>query len=492
MATEMKKRISIDPITRLEGHGKIEIFLDDKGNVENAYFQVPEFRGFEKFCEGRPVEELPRIVCSICGVCPHAHHLAAVKAIDAVFGVEPTPTAKMLRELFYCAHMVHSHIACFYALGGPDFVVGPEAAPAERNVLGVIHKVGVDIGKQVIKARSDAQRIQEIIGGRRTHSVFGLPGGVSKAISKEEKAEIEEKAKGLVEFSKFTMQILNDIVLKNQDYLNLILSPHYTLETNYMGQVDEKNKVNFYDGLLRVVDPEGKEILKFAPKDYREHIAEYVEKWTYLKMPYLKKIGWKGLKAGKDSGIYRVAPLARLNAADGMATPIAQAEYEKMYATLKKPAHNTLAMHWARIVELIYASERVLELIQHPDITSPNVRNLPTRVVGEGVGVVEAPRGTLLHHFTTDEKGMVKTANLIVATGNNYPAMCLSVTDAARGLIKNGEVREGLLNMVEMAFRAYDPCLGCATHNLPGEMPLEVNIRNSKGELQEVLTRNLD
>jgi len=491
MATEMKKRISIDPITRLEGHGKIEIFLDDKGNVENAYFQIPEFRGFEKFCENRPVEELPRIVCSICGVCPHAHHLAAVKAIDAIFGVEPTPTAKMLRELFYCAHMVHSHIAHFYALGGPDFVVGPEAPPAERNVLGVINKVGTDIGLQVIKARSDAQRIQEIIGGRRTHSVFGLPGGVSKAISKEEKAEIEEKAKGLVEFAKFTVKVLEDIVLKNQDYLNLILSPHYTMESYYMGLVDQNNKVNFYDGLLRVVDPEGKETLKFAAKDYKEHIAEYVEKWTYLKMPYLKKIGWKGLTAGKDSGVYRVAPLARLNAADGMATPLAQAEYEKMFATLKKPAHHTLAMHWARVIELVYAAERVLELIQHPDITSPKVRNLPEKVVGEGVGVVEAPRGTLFHHYTTDEKGMVKTTNMIVATGNNYPAMCISVTDAAKGLIKNGEVREGLLNMVEMAFRAYDPCLGCATHTLPGEMPLEVNIRNPKGEIQDVLKRNM-
>jgi len=478
------KRIVIDPFTRLEGHGRIDIFLDDAGEVANAYLRVPELRGFEKFCEGRPVEELPRITPRICGVCPSAHHMASTKAVDAVFHVDPPPVAKKVRELYYCAHMCHSHIAHFYALAAPDFVLGPTSDPAQRNILGLIAKVGVDIGLQVIKARSDAQYIQEVIGGKATHSVCGLPGGVSKAITEEERADFEDKAKSMVEFGKFSLKLFNDVVLSNKEYVDLILGDIYFMTSYYMGMVDANNKVNFYDGDIRVVDPEGKELVKFKVADYLDIIAEHTEPWTYLKFPFLKKIGWKGLVDGIDSGVYRVAPLARLNAADGMTTPLAQAEYEKMYSTLGgKPAHHTLANHWARLIELQYAAERLLELCQDKEITDPNVRTLPTATPTEGVGVVEAPRGTLFHHYQTDANGMVEKVNLIVATGNNNAAMCISIKKAAQGLIKAGKVvTEGTLNMIEMAYRAYDPCIACATHSLPGQMPLEVIIYDKEGK----------
>jgi len=487
------KKITIDPITRLEGHGRIEIFVDDEGNVANAYLQVPEFRGFEKFCEGRPVEEMPRITPRICGVCPSAHHMASTKATDAVYHVDPPPAAKKLRELYYSAHMCHSHIAHFYALAAPDFVLGPTADPAERNILGVVAKVGLEIGGEVIKHRAYAQDIQAVIGGKATHSVCGLPGGMSRAVTEEERADFVEKAKSMVEFAKFSLKLFEDVVLGNKEYVDIITGPVYTMQSYYMGLVDANNKVNFYDGDIRVVDPEGKEVAKFKPAEYLDYIGEHTEPWTCLKFPFLKKVGWKGLVEGKDSGVYRVAPLARLNAADGMATPLAQEAYDKMYSTLGgKPVHATLAFHWARLVELMYAAERLLELSQDKEVTDTNVRTIPTATPDEGVGVVEAPRGTLYHHYKTDENGMVEKVNLIVATGNNHAAMCMSIKKAAQGLITAGKAAsEGLLNMVEMAFRAYDPCMACATHTLPGQMPLEVIIRDSKGNILQRLSRNL-
>ncbi len=417
--------------------------------------------------------------------------MASCKATDAVYKVDPPPAAKKLRELFYCAHMVHSHIAHFYALAAPDFVLGPASDPAQRNILGVVAKVGIQIGSEVIKHRAYAQDIQAAIGGKATHPVCGLPGGMSKPITEEERKGFEEKAKSCVEFAKFTLKLFNDVVLANKQYLDLITGPIYTMKSYYMGLVDANNKVNFYDGDIRVVDPDGKEAARFKPASYLEYIAEHTEPWSYLKFPFLKKVGWKGFVEGKDSGVYRVAPLARLNVADGMATPEAQAEYERMFTTLGgKPAHATLAFHWARLVELLYAAERLLELTRDSEITSPNVRVIPTATPDEGVGVVEAPRGTLIHHYKTDENGIVTKANLIVATGHNYPAMNMSVKKAAQGLIKKGtEVSEGLLNMVEMAFRCYDPCFGCATHALPGQTPLEVIIYNSRGEVAQKLSR---
>jgi F420-non-reducing hydrogenase large subunit len=483
------QRLTIDPITRLEGHGKIEIFLDEQGEVANTYFQIPELRGFERFVVGRPIEEMAIITNRICGVCPEAHHMAAAKAADAVYKVDPPRTAKMLRELLYSAFYVTDHATHFYALGGPDFVMGPDAPVAERNILGVIHKVGLEIGGKVIQARKAGHTVVEMIGGRKVHPCTSIPGGLSKGITEAQRKEIEALGRWAVEFGQFSLKLFDDIVLKNKAYLDLVVGDIYTHHTHYIGTVDVQNKVNFYDGRVSVVDPEGKRLGTYAASEYMDWIAEHVEPWTYLKFPYLKKVGWKGFVDGKDSGVYCATPLSRLNAADGMATPLAQAEYERFYATLGgKPVHQRLATHWARLIELLYAAERWVELASDPEVASDNFRTVPTEKPTEGVGIVEAPRGTLTHHYWTDERGIVTKANLIVGTTNNYAPISMSVRKAAESFIHKGTVvSEGILNRVEMAFRAYDPCFGCATHSLPGKMPLQVTIRNHRGEEIEVL-----
>jgi len=486
------KRITVDPITRLEGHGRIEIFLDKAGDVANVYFQVPELRGFEKFCEGHPVEELPRITTRICGVCPEAHHMASAKACDAVYGVQIPSAGRKIRELMYSAFYVTDHATHFYILGGPDFVVGPEAGPAERNILGVIAKVGKEAGLRVINARHALHGVIKMLGGRTVHPVNALPGGVSKFINEEERQQIEAVAKEAVDFGQWSLKLFDDVVLANKQYVDLILSDAYAHQTYSIGTVDEDNHINFYDGQLRVVDQEGQEFAKFPAADYHKHLEEHVEPWTYLKFPYLKKVGWKGLVDGADSGVYKATPLSRLNAAEGMATPIAQEHYQRFYDTLGgKPVHATLATHWARLVELMYAAERMMELVQDPEITSQDVRTIPTETPKEGVGQVEAPRGTLIHHYITDENGIVEKVNLIVGTTNNNAAICMSLKKAAQGVIKKGrKVSQGLLNLVEMAFRAYDPCLACATHSLPGQMPLTVEIRDHQRRLLETISRS--
>jgi F420-non-reducing hydrogenase large subunit len=488
----MSKKISIDPITRLEGLGRIDLFLNGDGELENAYLVVPELRGFEKFCEGRPVEEMPRITQRICGVCPIAHHMAAAKAGDAVYHVEIPSAAKKLRELMYSAFFVADHATHFYALGAPDFVVGPDAPKAERNILGVVKKVGKEIGGRVMQLLKDNHEITAFIAGRYIHSASCLIGGISKRITEEERDEIIERATRSIETAKFSLKLFDDVVLDNEAYVDMILSDMFTHRTYYMGLVDENNKVNFYDGKVRVVGPEGKELVKYNPDEYLDVVAEHIEPWTYLKFPYLKAVGWKGFVDGPDSGVYRATPLSRLNAADGMATPLAQAEYERLYDTLGgKPVHQTLATHWARLIELLYAAERSLELAQDPEITSEDVHTVPTETPDEGVGIVEAPRGTLTHHYVTDEDGILTKVNLIVGTTNNYAAIDMSIKKAAEGLIQPGKpVNDGILNTIEMAFRAYDPCLGCATHTLSGQTPLLVRVYNHERELVQEIRRD--
>jgi F420-non-reducing hydrogenase large subunit len=487
------RKISIDPITRLEGHGKIEIFLDEAGEVANAYFQVPELRGFEVFCLGRPAEEMPRLTNRICGVCPEAHHMAASKALDDLFHVDPPSAGKKLRELLYSAFYVTDHATHFYALGGPDFVVGPDAPAGQRNILGVVGAAGTEAGLKVINARKQNHEVIKIIGGRVIHPVAGLPGGMSKAINEEERQFIEGVARYSVEFGEWSLELFNEIVLKNSDYVDLIVGGAYTQQTYYMGTVDENNHVNFYDGMIRVVDPTGKEFAKYHPRDYVQHLDEHVEPYSYLKYPYLKNVGWKGFVDGIDSGMYACTPLSRLNAADGMATPKAQAAYERFCETLGgKPVHHTLACHWARLVELLYAAERMLELATDPEITSPEVRTIPTETPTVGIGSVEAPRGTLTHHYETDENGVLTRVNLIVGTTNNNAPITLSIKKAASALIHDGEVNDGILNMVEMAFRSYDPCLSCATHSLPGQMPLEVVVRDVDGNVVDRRSQYID
>jgi F420-non-reducing hydrogenase large subunit len=471
------KTITIDPITRLEGHGKISIFLDDTGNVADAYLQVPELRGFEQFCVGRPVEEMPRITTRICGVCPEAHMMAGAKCTDAVYHIDLPRTARMLRELLYVIFYVTDHATHFYALGGPDFVMGPDAPKAQRNILGVIHKVGVEIGTKVVQTRGICHELIKKMGGKAVHPVGALPGGMSKGMSKEEQAESLAAGKAAVEFGKFTIQIFNDIVLANKEYVDLILSDGFTHHTYNMGLVDEKNRTNFYDGQVRVTGPDGKEQAKFEASEYLDHIVEHVEPWSYLKFPFLKKVGWKGLVDGPESGIYKATPLSRLNVSEGMATPLANEEHDRFYKTLGgKPVHQTLATHWARVIELLYAAERWVELVSDPEITGPEYRKVPDATPDEGMAVVEAPRGTLFHHYKTDKNGIVTEANLIVGTTNNNGAINLSVKKAAQTFIKDGVVNDGLLNVVEMAFRAYDPCFGCATHAVTGAPLVRVKV----------------
>jgi len=486
----MTKKISIDPITRLEGHGKIEIFLDDKGNVQDAYWQVVELRGFERFCIGRPVEEMPRIVPNICGVCPSAHHMAATKALDDLYSVEPTPAARLIRELEFNAFYIEDHYIHFFFLAAPDFIVGPDADPKERNILGVIGKVGKEIAHKVIEVRKRNRDIIRHIFSKAPHPEGGLPGGVPRGFTEEDRKWVKETANFSLEFAQFAIQLFKDAVLSNKAYVDLILNDAYSLKTYYMALVDDLNRTTFYDGTVRVVDQKGKEYTKFHPRDYDKFIGEWVEPWTYIRLNHLKPLGWHGLKDGEGTSLYRVAPLARLNVGDSMLTPLAHKEAEILFDTLGgKPAHQTLATHWARLICALQAAENNVEIANNPLLTSKDIRNMNLKLRNKGVGCVEAPRGTLFHHYETDDNGILTRANLIVATQNNAAPICLSVKKAAKAFVKGPDVKEGFLNMVEMAFRAYDPCLSCATHSMPGTLPMTVNIHDHEGALIRQIKR---
>jgi len=394
--------------------------------------------------------------------------------------------------MIYNSYMFYDHLLHFYYLAAPDFVVGPTADPAERNILGVVAKVGLEIGAKVIEMRAKSIDVMKYFGGKRTHPIIALPGGITRPLDAEARDEMRKHAEEAVEFSKFTFQLFEDVVLKNQAYVDLVLSDIYGgQETYYIGLVNDDNKVDFYDGMTRIVDPEGNEFAKYEGTDYLDYIEEHVEPWTYLKVTYLKGVGWKGWVTGKDSGIYRGGPLGRLNASEGMQTPVAQAEFEKMYATLGgKPVHASLAYHWARIIEGAQGAELWLDYMNDDDILDEHIRNIPTETPSRGVGTIEAARGHLIHDYDTDENGIVTAMNLIVATTHNYAGINLAVRNAARGVIKGGDVDEGKLNMVEMAFRAYDPCMACATHALPGKTPLEFDIYDADGNLRRTIKRN--
>jgi F420-non-reducing hydrogenase large subunit len=481
------KQIEINPMTRLEGHGKISVFLDEQGNVDNVFFQTVELRGYERFLTGMPIEEVPRTVSTICGVCRCAHFTAAVKAADAVYHVEPTATARKIRELLLNAHYVEDHTAILYALGFPDFVVGPAADAGARNLIGLIQAVGVDVGKLVLRKRHAAVKVIEMLGGKPIHPVAALPGGWSKRVTEQERKEILELAGEMVDLGELTLSVFADVVLKNKDYMEMLTGDVYKVVCNYMGTVDDNNRVQFYDGTQRIVDTEGNEIGRFKGKDYLKHIAERVLPWSYLKVPYLKNVGWKGIVDGEGTSLYSVGPLARLNAADGMDTPLAQEAYDKMYATFGvKPVHNILAYHWARAIELLNADEKVYRLAADESITSPDIRT-ELWAPDEGVGVIEAARGVLIHHYKTGNRGIVREANLIVATTHNNGPINVAVKRAAVHFIRNGKVDEGILNMVEMAYRPYDLCLACATHTLPGRLPLQLDVYDCRGELYRTL-----
>jgi F420-non-reducing hydrogenase large subunit len=332
--------------------------------------------------------------------------------------------------------------------------------------------------------------VNALLSGSPLYPVCGLPGGVSKGVTAEEQAKIHEAAQDAVEFAKFTLQFFHDEVMGHEACAALLRSDSFSHDTYYMGLVDEQNRADFYDGQIRVVDPDGQEFVRFEAREYLEHLEERVEPWSYMKILFLKNVGWKGFAPGKESGVYRVGPLARLNACDGLATPTAQAEYERMFDVLGgKPVHNTLAYHWARLVEVLYAAEKMERLAADEGLTDANVRSLPSQIPEKGFGVCEAPRGTLFHHYETNENGIVGRLNLVVATQNNAAALCMSVEKAAQAFIKGGHVTEGALNTVETAFRAYDPCLACATHCLGGDPPWTIKLYDRQRNLLQTIQR---
>jgi len=475
------KQITIQPVTRIEGHAKISIQLDDQGNVADTRVNVVELRGFERFAIGRPVEELPRIVPRICGVCPWAHHLASSKACDAVFGVEIPSVARKLRELAYMGHFIHSHVLHFFILSGPDFVMGPDADYSTRNVFGIIQKVP-DIAKQVVKARYMGQMMTQILGGKAIHPDVSVPGGWSKPLTKEEVETLKGMAEECLDFVTFAIDFAKKEIFPK--YLDVVKSLA-NIETSFLGTV-RNGELNLYDGDLRMMTPDGT-WEEFSAADYLDHIGEHVEPWSYMKFPYYKKLGPFSMDLDNPSGIYRANALARINVCDRIPTPQAQKELEEFRSSFGRPAQLTLLYHWARLIEMVYAAERAIELLSDPEITNPDTRKTVTPRAARGVGCVEAPRGTLIQDYTTDEKGLVTNCNIIVGTTHNNAPINMSVKRSALDLIKNGVYDQGILNQVEMSIRAYDPCLSCATHELDGRIPVKIDILNAAGETIDTL-----
>ncbi len=477
----MGKRIVIQPVTRIEGHAKITIQLDDTGNVVDTKVNVVELRGFEKFCVGRPVEELPRIVTSICGVCPWHHHLASAKANDAIFGVEPPPAGKKLRDLCQSIANCSDKILHFFFLAGPDFIMGPDADYSVRNVIGIVQS-NPEIGKKVVRSRHLGTQMLEIVSGKSIHPVTAVPGGFSKPLTEAERDKVLPMAEEVLEFAKFSIAFAKENIFPK--YLDMVKSLG-VINTGFLGTVTDDGALNLYDGKLRLMKPDGS-YEDFAYEQYTDFISERVEEWTYLKFPYAKSWGdGFSMDINDPKGIYRTNALARINVADKISTPLAQKEFEEFRASFGRPAQLTLLYHWARLIELVYSAEHALDLLNDPDITSRETRVPVTPRAAKGVGCVEAPRGTLIHDYETDEKGLVTNVNLIVGTTHNNAPINMSVNQAATSLIKNGNYDQGILNRVEMAIRAYDPCLSCATHNLDGTIPVRVDIVDAGGNLKD-------
>ena len=478
----MSKTLVIQPVTRIEGHAKVTIQLDDLGNVSDARVNVVELRGFEKFCIGRPVEELPRIVTSICGVCPWSHHLASAKACDAVFGVEPPPGGRRLRELANSIAYTEEHILHFYFLAGADFIMGPSADHSIRNVIGIASAVP-DIAKRVVRSRHLGARMLEILSGKSIHPVAAVPGGFSKALSPEERDTMLPMAEEVLELAKFTISFAKtDIFPKYLDAVKTL----GVIKTGFLGTVTKDGTLDLYDGVLRMMQADGT-YEDFTYDKYTEYIAEHIEPWTYLKFPYMKKAGKLSMDLDNPVGIYRTNTLARMNVCDRIKTPLAQKEFEEFRSNFGRPVQLTLAYHWARLIELLYNAEYAIELLKSPDITSTDIRVPVKPRAARGIGCVEAPRGTLIHDYETDADGIVTNVNLIVGTTHNNAPINMSVKRAAIDNIKGGKYDQGLLNMVEMAIRAYDPCLSCATHDLDGHIPVEIKIVASDGETVAVV-----
>jgi NAD-reducing hydrogenase large subunit len=472
------QKITIEPVTRIEGHAKVTIHMNGAGQVDHAYLHVNEFRGFEKFCEGRMYFEMPSITPRICGICPVSHHLAAAKAGDVLTGATPPRPASLLRELMHMGQIIQSHGMHFFELAGPDLLLGFDADPAGRNVIGLVG-ANPDLALRAVRLRKFGQEIIKTLGGRRIHPNFAVPGGVNKVLQRSERDNILDGADDAIATTQLGLSLMRDWAEKNLDDIQKFA----VFPSGYMGMVTPENGLELYDGDIRLIDSQGGELEKYPGRNYLDYIAEHVENWSYLKFPYYKKMGWPG-------GVYRVGPLGRLNVARKIDTPLANAELMRFKALNNgKPVENTLFYHYARLIEALFAVERVQVLLEDLDILSSEVLNTHKDYTSEGVGVLEAPRGTLFHHYWADEHGRLERVNLIVATGHNNWAMSQAVDSVAKTYIHGPQVQEGMLNRVEAAVRAYDPCLSCSTHAV-GQMPIEIQVLDVQGNLLQTLTND--
>ncbi|WP_135664345.1 Ni/Fe hydrogenase subunit alpha [Halorhabdus rudnickae] len=470
----MSKKEVIDPVTRVEGHGKITIHLDDEGSVEDAQFHVTEFRGFEEFVEGRPIWEMPEITARICGICPVSHQLAAAKAADDVMDANVPDGAHKLRELLHMGQVLQSHALSFFYLSSPDLVLGYDADPADRNIEGVLEE-NPQLAERGIDLRSFGQNVIAALGEKKVHPDFAVAGGVSNTLDREDGEALLEESEPLPTYLRETIDLLKDIFADmDDDTLD-----YATYPTGYMGLVTEEGGLEHYDGDIRLVDEAGDSLEEIDDGDYRDIIAERSKEWSYLKFPYYKEEGF-------EDGQYRVGPLARLNAVDDISTPQAREEWVEFMDAADGAVHErSTYYHWARLIEMLYCVERIQELLEDDDVYD-GITNVPTTPkAGTGVGVIEAPRGTLIHEYTIDDGGTVENANFIVATTHNNGAMNRGVTSAAETFIDGPEIPEGILNKMESVIRCYDPCLSCSTHSI-GEMPLELTLEQNGETLDEI------
>ncbi|RJR42789.1 MAG: Ni/Fe hydrogenase subunit alpha [Desulfobacteraceae bacterium] len=471
------RKITINPISRLEGHGKVTLHLDAAGEVEEARLHVTQFRGYERFCEGRPFEEMAIITQRICGICPVSHQLASAKACDAILGFPIPETAKLLRELLHMGQYIQSHALHFFHLASPDLLLGWDADPSKRNVVGVIGDFP-ELAVKGIRLRKFGQEIIKALGGKKIHPAYAIPGGVVGSLNERDRERLLAGFDDAFQTTKTALELIKGWSDKNREEVKRFAN----FSSNYAGLVNENGQPDMYDGKMRISNPRGEVLSEFDPADYLGYVGEHVEPWSYMKFPYYKQQGY-------PEGCYRVGPLGRLNCASGMSTPQAAAEWKRFRETAGAEYRGaTLLYHYARMIELLYSLEKAESILHEEKVCGSDIRRTGPPANEEGVGVIEAPRGTLIHHYWVDKHGAIRKANLIVATGHNNIAINRSVKLVAKEYIHKGEIREGLLNRVEGAIRCYDPCLSCATHAL-GQMPLSVQVYDSAGSLLSVLVR---
>ncbi len=465
----MSETIVINPVTRIEGHGKITIELDDLGYVSSARFHVTQLRGFEKLCEGRPFAEMPSLMARICGICPVSHLMASAKACDAIMAVRIPRAAENLRRLMNLAQITQSHALSFFHLSSPDLLLGMDAPQASRNILALAGE-HPGIVREGINLRKFGQEVIELLGGRRIHPAWIVPGGVASPLSIEQRDAIAERIPGQIQVVQRTLDWFKNLLEEFSDEIRSFGN----FPSFFMGLVDEDGGLEHYDGRLRLVDATGARVMDdMDPTRYAELIGETTEPWTYLKFPYL-------LSRGYPDGMYRVGPLARLNVVDTCVTPWADQELSEFRELGHGTVHSSFHFHYARLIEILFCLERMQRILDDPEILDPRVRAHADANAAEGVGVSEAPRGTLIHHYHVDRQGLIEDANLIIATGHNNLAMNRSVYQVAKRFIRDGRLEDGILNRVEAVIRAYDPCLSCSTHAV-GRMPLDIRLIDAAG-----------